>query len=162
MRRSVTTLVSGLNIGKMVIPIDASYQNGDVCSEKRPAEEVERSPLPGNISIRITLRRQNFFSFSDCLSTTALIPPEEVNDDNSAANHVGDLASHSSDEHSTTDVHESPVVSIASSRNTGDSAANTLDDDGCEIRANKDVRIPFRFQLRVVLAAVEDDVLEDD
>ena len=146
----------------MDIPIDASYQDRNVRSKKRPAEEVERAPLPGNIPIRIILRRDDLFSSAHNLSTTALIPPVEFDDDDSAANHVGNLASHSSDEHSTTDVHESPVVSIASSRNTGDSAANTLDDDGCEIRANKDVRIPFRFQLRVVLAAVEDDVLEDD
>ena len=57
-------------------------------------------------------------------------------------------------------IEKSHVAAVACRGNAGDGTSSDLNEDAREVRADEDVRIPLCLEFGVLLAAVEDDVLE--
>ena len=141
------------------LPVDASDQDSNVGHEKNPAESVE---VPPHFRIRLIngiLGGISLLMLDRSSSVTAVVI-HEMQDDTTAHHHVNDLSRNPSDKETAARIEKSHVAAVACRGNAGDGTSSDLNEDAREVRADEDVRIPLCLEFGVLLAAVEDDVLE--
>lgn len=90
----------------------------------------------------------------------ATVAVDEVQDDDTASDHVDNLRCYTSDQEAASSIQQSHIATVTGGGETGDGAAGYLDEDAREVCPDEHVRVPLRLKLRVLLAAIEDDVLE--
>lgn len=83
-----------------------------------------------------------------------------MQDNDAASDHVDNLSRYASNKKATTSIQECHIATVTSGSETRDGASGYLNEDAREVRADEHVRVPLRLQLGVLLAAIEDDVLE--
>jgi len=143
------------------LPVDASDQHSNVGHEQSPTETPEVPPQLRIQFISGILRSIGLLLFSRP-SGVAAVAVYEIQDDYTASHHVGDLGRHTSDEETATRIEKSHVGAIACRRDTGDGASSHLNKNARKVCADEDVRIPLRLEFGMLLATVEDDMLEHD
>ena len=96
----------------------------------------------------------------DRSSSVTAVVVHEMQDDATAYHHVDDLSRNTSDKETAARIEKSHIAAIACRCDTGNRTSGDLNKNAREVRADEDVRIPLGLEFRVLLAAVEDDVLE--
>jgi hypothetical protein len=141
------------------LPVNTSDQDGNIRHEQRPAESIEVPPQFRICLISGILRRITLLTLHRSSGMAAVIV-NEMQNNTTAYHHVNDLGRNTSDEETATRIEECHVTAVACRRNTGNGSSGDLDQNTREVRADEDVRVPLGLEFRVLLAAVEDDVLK--
>lgn len=84
-----------------------------------------------------------------------------MQNDETTDHHVDDLGYDTSDQKTAASIEKRLVTAIACGRKTGNSATGDLNEDTGKVRSDEDVGVPLCLQLGVLLATVQNDVLEN-
>jgi hypothetical protein len=141
------------------LPIDASDQNSNIRHKQSPAEPIEVS-LQLRIQLISGVLRSIRLLILHRPSSMAAIFVHEMQNDTTAHHHVNDLSRNTSNKEPTTRIEKSHIAAIACRRDAGNGTSSDLNQNSREVRADEDVRVPLGLEFRVLLAAVEDDVLK--
>ena len=138
----------------MNLPVDTSDDNGNVCNRQSDNEHEDpvvfepcEEPLLG---CRIVV----------AIGLCPLAQSHPVDDhETGAERHVGKLEADTGDEQGRADILELDVGLLASRGNASNGRTDRLDEDGGEVGADKDPRVPLRFDHGTLWTKVDDEVL---